>query len=256
MLGCLEAAEADMASAHERWGGALRIGVLPTIGNCLLPEATQRLHSAFPRTELQVEQMEAEESLPALKRGELDVALASEYGSVPQHMDPGLARYDFLVENMLVALPSDHATRESVARLTALSTQRWIAPAQGSSCLTMLERACGLAGFEPHITGHCGEFTLAMKLVEAGLGVTLVPATIAYQSRGESAIQLLSTEPRVPRTLYLAARRGGSQRPAVQRFLQALSETAQQWTQYLPGNTAIPGESAVTPSHETQHPCL
>lgn len=246
VLACLEAAEADMAVAQDYTGGVLRVGTLLSIGVTMLPDAAEHLADHASSIDVHLEQMEAEESLAALKRGHLDVALAGEYGSVPQHLDASLTRHDLLVEAMLVALP-DHTEVDSdsdTVHLNQLARHRWLAPAPGSPCLTLLERACGVAGYQPHIAGHCADFTLALRLVAAKLGCALVPATIAYaDNRAISGVRLMRPEPPVHRTLYMATRRGSSQRPTIQRLRDALTDSAHRAAHRLPEHTALPPRS-------------
>lgn len=228
ILAQLESAAADMAAINNHATGVLRIGALPTAGTTLLPEALVRLRDGSPGIETRVEQMEAEESLPALKRGDIDVAIAGEYGSVPQRLDRTLDRYDLLVESVLLAVPADHRLPGPTAQLTELHAEPWVAAAPGSACLTLLERACGLAGFVPDVVAHCGDFAMALALVRAGLGIALVPETATYPAgRPPPGVRYLTPqEPVVNRTLFLALRRGGGDRPAAQRLRDALVETA------------------------------
>ena len=52
--------------------------------------------------------MEPEDSLPALKLGELDLVLAQEYAFSPTPADPALERTDLIDDVVRVALPDGH----------------------------------------------------------------------------------------------------------------------------------------------------
>lgn len=224
----MESAAADMAALNDHVGGLLRIGALPTAGATLLPDALLRLAETAPALQVHVEQMEADDSLPALKRGDLDVAIAGEYRCVPRRLDPTVDRHDILAEPVLLAVPTDHRLHGPTARLSDLRADHWVAAAPGSSCLALLERACGLADFAPDIVAHCGDFAMALALVRARLGVALVPAT-ATRPPGHPppGVRYLAPQhPATERTLFLAVRRGGADRPAVQRLRHALEQTA------------------------------
>ncbi|MGH3328293.1 MAG: LysR family transcriptional regulator [Streptomycetales bacterium] len=249
VLAQLEAAEADLASIHGRVSGPLLIGTIPTLGLALLPRALAMLRNTAPGLEPRVEQMEAESSLPALQRGAIDVALAGEYAITPRRLDPGIDRRDLLVEPLLVAVPAEHWALGPAVRLGDLRRERWLAPAVGSSCLVLLERACGVAGFEPDVVGHCDSFELALALVAVRQGVALVPEIVVSagphsgssprRSPGGAAVRLLDpVEPEVHRTLFLAARRGGSRHPAVKLLYAALRQAVDEVGRAVPGSTA------------------
>lgn len=246
ILAQLESAAAEMATINDHAGGVLRIGTLATAGTTLLPGALLRLRETAPALEARVEQMEAGHSLPALKRGDLDVAIAGEYDSVPQRLDPTIERVDFLTEPVFVAVPVDHRLDGPAARLSDLRADPWVAAAPGSACLTLLERACGLVGFTPDVVAHCGDFAMALEMVRARVGVALVPA-IATQPAGRpppGVRYLTPREPTVGRTLFLAVRRGGAGRPAVQRLRDALVEAAAR---------VRPTRESPAPQSRTQH---
>ena len=52
--------------------------------------------------------MEPEDSLPALKLGELDLVLAQEYAFAPTPPDPALERTDLIEDVVRIALPAGH----------------------------------------------------------------------------------------------------------------------------------------------------
>jgi len=49
-----------------------------------------------------------------------------------------------------------------------LREARWIATDPWSSCSVLLGRSCAIAGYEPHIVGDCGDFSVTSALVAAG----------------------------------------------------------------------------------------
>lgn len=221
----LEAAEVDMAAAGERPRGLVRLGTIPTAGTAVLPGAMARLRAAAPELELRVEQMEADDSLPALARGELDAALGGEYGSAPRRLDRAVERHDLLTEPVYVAVPAGHPLTGPEVALERLRDQPWVAPSPGGSCRLLLDRACGQAGFEPVVAGHCADFAMALALVEAGAGAALVPAmAVRPEDRDRMPVRLLAvSDLAVHRTLFMATRRGASEHPALRCLREALA---------------------------------
>ncbi|MEO7261860.1 MAG: LysR family transcriptional regulator [Jatrophihabitantaceae bacterium] len=227
VLGHLDAAEADLASMTDQASGLFRMAVIPTVGRTLLPSALRRLAETAPDVELHIEQAEPEDSLPALRRGELDLVLAGEYAVAPQRLPPGLDRHQLLSEPMLVAVPADHALTGPSVSFIELEKQRWIAAAPASSCAALLERSAGLAGFEPLVVGQCGDFRLTMTLVASGQGIALVPHMVAAEYQASDQVRFLKPDkPKTRRDIYLAVRRGAAAGSGIACVLSALQEAA------------------------------
>ncbi|SCL16705.1 transcriptional regulator, LysR family [Micromonospora rhizosphaerae] len=230
VLAALEAAEADMATIGGTLRGTLTIGTIPTLGVALVPAVLATLRVTAPEVDLRIEQREPEDSLPALTRGELDLALAGEYGLAPHRRPVHQDRIDLFTEPLLVAVAADHHLTGPDVDLAELRDERWIAPAAGSSCETILQRSCALAGYEPHVVAHCADFAVAAALAAAGHGVTLLPSTAIPTTTGHhSPIRLLSVRrPHIHRTLYAAIRPGTRQHPLISCLLETLTSNAQQ----------------------------
>lgn len=224
----LDAAEADLASMSGQASGLFRIGVIATVGRAMLPLTIRRLRETAPDVDLHVEEAEPEESLPALRRGDLDLVLAGEYAVTPRRQPPNLDRHQLFTEPMLVAVPADHPLAGPRVPFIELEKQRWIAPTPTSSCAPLLARSAGLAGFEPLVVGHCDDFGLVLALVAGGQGIALVPSMVAaeYRAASDQLRFLLPDKPKTSRDLYLAARRGATADPGVACVLSALHEAA------------------------------
>src|SRR5205823_4477410 len=144
-----------------------------------------------------------------------DVVIAGEYGLAPRRLDATIERVDLFAEQVLIAVPADHRVSADTVQLSDLRDDPWISPWVGSSCAVLLERSCALAGYEPRVVGHVGDFTMAAALVGAGQGIALIPAIAAPRSPAAQGIRLLTaTDPAIHRTVYAAVRAGTRQDPA------------------------------------------
>jgi DNA-binding transcriptional LysR family regulator len=252
VLASLEAAEADLANLSGDLRGVLTVGVIPTLGRTLLPAALTDLAASAPGLDLRIEQYEPEDSLPALARGNLDIALAGEYGLAPRRPLAHIQRIDLFTEPVLIAVDHDHRLVGPDVAVADLRDERWIAPAAGSSCDVLLQRSCALAGYEPHVVAHCADFEVAVALVGAGHGVALVPgiaASAANACRDGTSVRFLRAQnPRINRTLYAAIRQGTQQHPLLARLLDALATNAHQLSQAVWGDAKRSG-AGMPPQH-------
>ena len=227
VLARLEQAEAELAG-HGAGGpaGVVRVGTIPTVGTAVLPAVIRDLRAAAPGLVLRVEQLEPEQSLPAVARGDLDLALGGEYALTPRRPDARLHRVDLVDEPVLVALPQGHPSAGAAAvDLAGLAAEPWVAPADPSSCFTMLERACAAAGFAPDVVGHCADFPMALAMVSAGQGLAIVPRIAAAPPYAVAVpgVVLRPASTPVHRRLFAAVRRGSAGHPALAAVLDRLT---------------------------------
>lgn len=236
LLAGLEAAEADVtALAHPDGAaqGILTIATIPTLGRALLPGVLAQLACTAPQLDLRIEQLEPEDSLPRLARGDLDLALAGEFALTPRRLHGTLERRDLFAEPVHIAVAANHRLLGPQVQLSDLREDRWISPAPTTSCAVLLERSCAIAGYEPHIVAHCADFDLAAALTAAGHGVTLLPDVAVPQdlvspanySGDRPTLRLLTTTvPSTDRTVYAVTRRGAHLDPALAALLAVLDE--------------------------------
>jgi DNA-binding transcriptional LysR family regulator len=223
VLAALEAAEADLEASVGEVRGTLALAAFPTAAATLLPPAVAELRRDHPALEIHVEELEPHESLPALRLGELDVALAHEYDSIPRRPDSAFVEHPLLDDPLRIALPADHplAASRSVD-LTDLAGERWIAGRPGTHCGIVVTTASRAAGFEPVIAAHASEFATMLALVAAGLGVAVIPA-LATTATTLDGVVLLDPRPKLSRRIYAAVRPGSGRRAAVAAVLAALA---------------------------------
>ena len=165
--------------------------------------------------------MEPEESLPALKLGELDLALAQEYAFAPNPPDPALERTELLDDPVRVALPAGHPLAAAKrVDLAALDAEPWIAGREGSFCHLVVVHSTRNAGYEPRLAHITNDFDVAYALVAAGAGVGLVPDLAGPPPPGVVVRPVAGAPP--SRRIYAAVRAGSSERPAVAAMLAAL----------------------------------
>src|SRR5436190_21578905 len=102
-----EAAEAQLAGMGAL-AGTLRIAAFETAVRELVTPAAVELLERYPGLRCELSDLEAEEALPLLRAGELDVVVAEEYEHAPRPRHRDLDRHPVLDDELLVALPHGH----------------------------------------------------------------------------------------------------------------------------------------------------
>jgi DNA-binding transcriptional LysR family regulator len=224
LLARLDAAESDLAALRDQVSGRVALAAFPSAGATIVPAAWAALARSAPHVQLDLTEMEPEESLPAMARGELDVAVGHEYDLLPRPLDPLFERRELVVDPVLLAVPADSPLVGPVP-LSHLAGQPFLAPRDNTSCAEMIQRACARAGFVPHIVARATDFAVLLSLVAAGAGLTLVPELAAR--RLPPGVRLLPPAEPVTRRVFTVSRRGGDRKPAVRVVLDALVAAAQ-----------------------------
>ncbi|MEV4439199.1 LysR substrate-binding domain-containing protein [Streptomyces sp. NPDC049577] len=186
----------------------LTIATFTSGGRLLLPGALARFVAEHPGVEVTVLEREPEHSLPMVRRGAADIALAYHYdGTPPVRPDDrsGLDWTPLLDDPLWVVLPTGHplAGRAALA-LGELAAERWVL-----GCLKtegILRRYAAVAGFELRISGSTTDYFFAQSLVAAGLGVCLVPQVSLPPPTRDLAVVPLEP-PRPTRRIGLATTR-------------------------------------------------
>jgi DNA-binding transcriptional LysR family regulator len=223
VLNALEAAEAAVERVTTQVAGTVRLAAINSIHNRLLPAALGELARRHPDLRLSTRELEPSESLPALKLGELDLALAAEYDFAPIEADPALERHVLADDPNRLAVPAGHAAAEAPpgsVPIEELAGERWIAGREGTFCHATVVHTCRRAGAEPLIAHRTNDFDVSYALVAAGAGVAIVPELAGPPPPGVALVEPAGGLP--GRRLFAAVRTGAADRPAVAAVLAAL----------------------------------
>ncbi|HET7572041.1 MAG TPA: LysR substrate-binding domain-containing protein [Gaiellaceae bacterium] len=223
ILAELASAEADIQAIKLGRSGTLALGAFPTAGALLVPAAIRTFAADHPDVKIELTELEPEESLPMLRRGELDVVVASEYDLVPLEA-VGYEQRTLLHEPMLLVHGPARARLADPVRLTDLRGERWIAPPAGTAIFQLTVRACENAGFEPEIASTWTDFQVVQSLAAENLGVAFVPS-LALTPRREG-VGVRRTRPALKRRVFLAWRTGTAREPLIASMSRAFRAAA------------------------------
>jgi DNA-binding transcriptional LysR family regulator len=161
--------------------GRLCVGTVPTGPmHPLMPSSVRQFRDRYPDAAVTLEECMRDELLQSLRDERVDVAFLR---SVPNDVT-GLTVEILLTEPMVVALPTGHVLGKSGATSpVAMSDLRGepfiiFARKQGPAFYDSTLAACQRAGFSPRIAQEAPRVTTALSLVAAGLGVSVVPASM------------------------------------------------------------------------------
>ncbi|MEE1753651.1 LysR family transcriptional regulator [Streptomyces sp. SP18CS02] len=220
----LERADADLSGYLAGEAGEVRVGAFSTAVPALVVPAVRGLRTAHPGLEVRVREAEAAEAYELLSAGAVDLAL-SLAAHAPTARDPRFTRVPLLADPLDVALPAGHALAGAPGlRLADLSGERWIFGGSGPWS-EITTAACEAAGFVPEQAHSAAGWTAILAMVEAGMGIALVPRMAAAERTAGVVTRVLEADqPR--RHVVAAVRRGAEGAPSVARVLAALRGVA------------------------------
>jgi DNA-binding transcriptional LysR family regulator len=227
ITGAIAAAEADMAAFRDQVSGQLRVAAIPTAARAVMPGVMVALGRQHPALKVTMQDLDSARALTALRLEEIDIAIVDEYDELSQVRDPVLRTHVFLQDPFFVARPPESAARESLG-LAELRDEAWIVDSEGTQALTITLGACRAAGFEPRIRSQCKDYWVIGSLVEAGLGVALMPG-LALKDRPFN-IAVSRTQPALARRVAAIVRRERRNHPALLAMLSALDRFGETYT--------------------------
>jgi len=205
LLGQLERAAREVGAMASGESGRLRLGFVSLADYGVLPGLLKGFKAARPGVSLALREMLSPEQAAALAAGELDFGLL---------LPPVAGEFEHLVvqsEKFVAALPSRHAAARRGGRIEMrdlagepfVMVPREIAPGLYDIVAGLAARA----GFAPRIAQEAIQMQTVVSLVSSGLGVAIVPASIANLGR-KGVVYREITDPHPRLDLWLAWRRG------------------------------------------------
>ncbi len=177
-LTTLADALAAARAVGEGRAGTLRIGFAASLALTVLPALLRRFREQVPDVRLHIQEMTTAPQLAALRDRSLDVGLLRE----PGDNNPELVFQTVLTEAFVAVLPVGHPLAgHELVHVTQLADSPFVLLPRhvGPRFHDQIVGLCIEAGFTPSIAQHAVEWQTVCALVEAGLGVSIAPASIA-----------------------------------------------------------------------------
>jgi DNA-binding transcriptional LysR family regulator len=225
ILAQLAEADEELQAVSDQARGRIRIGSFATAAGTLVPRAVAAFRRLRPAIEVDITLLDPHESVPALRRGDLEIAITEEGGFEGEADTGGLQFEHLLDDHMWVSLPADHplATRHAIA-LAELRDDDWMFACLSGTCAdsNVVLRACREAGFQPRIAYQSDDYFAIQGLVASGMGVALIPGLGLASTREDVAVRPVKGRPPYRRIAALTA--GEAAGGAIPTMLECLRE--------------------------------
>lgn len=223
ILRAVETAELDLRGAPTKPVGKWVIASFATFAAAHLLPAIVRVRAQCPGLEVVLHEMEPEEAKAALRDGRCHLAVTFEYSLVPAPNDDALIAKELFREPMLLAFARARARKHSSIDLAAFAQDDWIAGSSQPDDRLLAERACAAAGFVPRIVHAVDDYDLALRMIEAGLGVGFIPR-LALARSGKIGVGFgLPKNQALVRVVHALTRPGIAAAPSIRLLLAELA---------------------------------
>jgi DNA-binding transcriptional LysR family regulator len=168
--------------------GEIRIGYVGSCIHTFLPDLLSKLHDNYPEIQTYLSEMTSASQLLAIQKGELDVAFLR---NPPLPKESGLGirkKYEqrlIFQENFSLVVPTNHfITAKKFKNIKQLAHEKFILPTKsdGEMYHKLQWSICEDAGFTPQIAHETVHGYTTIKLVEKGLGVSLLPTSFKAET--------------------------------------------------------------------------
>ncbi|MET9395591.1 LysR family transcriptional regulator [Streptomyces sp. NPDC006624] len=221
ILSQVELAQADLEAQRGQVAGELRLAAFPTAARGLFPHALSALRERHPALRLRSSELEPEQGIAGVVRGDLDLAVVLDWYNKPMALPEGLVKASILDDPADVAMPADHrlAGRDEVD-LGEFADDEWITWGDGEFCHEWLMFTLRSKGVEPIVGHRAAETHTQLGLVAAGLGVCIAP--LLGRHPVPEGVVTVPVRQRVRRHVYVVWRADADRRPSIRAAVEAL----------------------------------
>ena len=196
--------------------GALRFGVIATVGPYLLPDLIPLLHKRAPGMPLEIEENLTVNLTAMLKSGKLDVIMIA----LPFE-EPGILTQALYDEPFKAVVPADHRlAKRSKIDSALLSTERVLLPHAGHCFRQQVLESCPELSRSDTESLQGNSLETIRQMVASGLGITVMPCSAVTAKHQNKRLAVLEFMKPVPERRIALAWRKGFTRPAVIPVIQ------------------------------------
>lgn len=210
--------------ADGRLAGRVRLGVLPTIGPYLLPQATRELHTTYPELRLAVREEPTQDLHAHLLDGRFDIIL-----STPED-HPDMENLLLVQENIYICVPPDDELAKSRGpiNLSALQGRELLTLGHSQKFSNVVENLASQAGAVTSEEYQGTSLDAIRQMASMGSGIAVLPSlyAISEAKRDPQLIVRRIDHPLAKRQISLSWRPSSPLSDKFQKIGEALRQVA------------------------------
>ncbi|WP_250509145.1 LysR family transcriptional regulator [Caballeronia sp. GACF4] len=228
LIADLDSALHEVRELGQQKRGRVIVAASPTVACRLMPRVIASCLREFPHVTLILRDDVQSDVLRQVKSGEADFGVV-----IGPLADDALHGQPVMTDSFCLVARRDHPlAHESAAPWEALAGERLVMLDQASGSRPIIDAVMQRHGVQAQVVQELGHPATVFGLVEAGVGVSVLP-WLALPLPANSLLIALPLEPRAERTVELVRRRDRSLSPAAESvwsLIAALPPRAEQLT--------------------------
>jgi DNA-binding transcriptional LysR family regulator len=174
---------------HKGEAGEIRIGYTHSAMQTFLPDMISKINEAFPHIKTVMHELTNLQQVKGLEKRALDVGFTTN-----PLVEGNIKSKVLLRDNFVVVVPANHpVTQRNYKDFSVFANEGLILPPKDESSLYVatIESICLDAGFIPKVVHETPFASTGLRLVEAGIGITIEPKSgLRGKPRGVKYIEL------------------------------------------------------------------
>lgn len=169
MLNLMDLTIKELTNFEKGILGTIKIGVIPTSANIVLPKIINNFHNIYPKVKFEVRNMSTKLILESLKIGTIEIGIirtplnSDLYESICMQSQPMIAATSYNL---------DWSYHKKSIMLPEISTKPLLVHCRFEQMIT---ETCQHAGFEPNIICKIDDTRSILLLTSFGMGVAIIP---------------------------------------------------------------------------------
>ena len=186
MIEQAEKLHADLSDYAKGIKGHIRIKANTSAITQFLPEDLAVFATNYPDVKLELEESRSHEIAQALREGKADIGVVMEGVSLD-----GLETYEYRRDRLVAVVPRGHALRARQSAFEALLKYDLVALESSAAMMRLLSDAASAAGQPMRLRVQVKSFEAVCKLVQAGLGIGVLPEAAALDFAPVMGLRLI-----------------------------------------------------------------
>jgi len=222
LIADLEQAVQNTRELADRKRGRLVVAAPPLLAALIVPGAVADYKKRFPAIEVSVIDAQTNVIIDKVRGGEADCGI----GTFSEAED-GIRRERLFEDALMAWCPAQSpCARSNRLAWKDLPAGQLIAMTRDSRIRFLVDQACQSIGQTVRPAYEVSHMTTAIMMVEAGLGVAVLPAYVWGFARVFNVVPKVLCEPEVRREVAIIQPNGRSSSPAAEAFLKYLGKRA------------------------------
>ncbi len=201
--------------------GQIKIGIPPIIGATFFSKLISKYKAAHPSFHIELNEVGSNLIQYGVKEGELDVGLICNLPVEKHHF----STINLLKDPLMVVVQTEHPLgAKKFVELSDLKNEKFVLYQEDFSLHDRIVEACRNYGFEPNTVCKSSQRDFMIEMVEAKLGIALLPSKICQQLLHHDVTTIPFKHPIIHLELALIWKRNKYLPYAVREFIAIAKE--------------------------------